>query len=586
MGYSEDKLEEIRARANIVEVIGAHVRLKRAGRNFVGLCPFHNEKTPSFSVNPERGFFHCFGCGAGGTVFNFVMRTEGLSFPEAIESLARRYGISLPDRGGDAGPGAGERAAALRANQVGAEFFAHVLWKTPEGAAARDYLAARGVAADTARTFMLGFAPERPANLAGVLDKRGLLAAGVRVGLIRKDDSGTRDMFRGRLMFPIRDAQGRVLAFGGRVLDQRLPKYINSPESPLYSKSRNVYGLYEARAAIASADRAIVVEGYLDAIAVWQAGFKETVASLGTALTADQLRLVGRHTRNVLACFDGDAAGRKASLRALEVFLTAGLLGRGIFIPPGYDPDTFIKERGAQAFDDLVGSAELLVDYFVAEQADSARGSLQAQARAAARVAELLKSVQDPFEFDLLARKAAGALGVNEQTLRGEGRRTIGAGQGGAYRAGAAAPRSPATAAAGALDGAAAAEVGLLAIAMLYPELRIEIAAQSAMLEDTAAATALADVCASQNPAEALETAVLERLNEAQRSRLSALLVGPLIETAAQARGLAHDFAEALIRRRRMRTMELTRRAAVSARSEDEAAAAAQEIIAIRRSGG
>ncbi|HVA83931.1 MAG TPA: DNA primase [Candidatus Binataceae bacterium] len=583
---SEDKLEEVRTRADIVEVIGAHVRLKRAGRNFVGLCPFHNEKTPSFSVNSERGFFHCFGCGAGGTVFNFVMRTEGLSFPEAIESLARRYGVTLPERGGQAGPGAGERDAALRANQTAADFFVHVLWKTPDGAAARDYLAARGVAAETARTFGLGFAPERPANLARALERRGLLAAAARLGLVRQDAGGTRDMFRGRLMFPIRDGQGRVLAFGGRVLDQRLPKYINSPESPLYSKSRNVYGLYEARAAIASADRAIVVEGYLDAIAVWQAGFKETVASLGTALTADQLRLVGRHTRNVLACFDGDAAGRKASLRALEIFLAAGLLGRGIFIPPGFDPDTFIKERGAQAFTGLIASADLLVDYFLAEQAAAARGSLEARVRAAAAVAEVLKAVHNPFEFDLLARKAADALGVGEEVLRAEARRPArGGGASAAAARGAAAARAPS----GAGDGATAAEVGLLAVALLHPELRSEIAAHAAMLEDASVAGALAEVCASQEPATVLEVEVAERLGEAQRSRLSALAVGPLLETAAQARALARDFAGALTRRRQQRAMETTRRAAASAGSagnDDEAMAAAQAMIALRRRGG
>jgi DNA primase len=579
---SEDKLEEVRTRADIVEVIGAHVRLKRAGRNFVGLCPFHSEKTPSFSVNSERGFFHCFGCGAGGTVFNFVMRTEGLNFPEAIESLARRYGVTLPARGGQAGPGAGERDAALSANQTAADFFVHVLWKTPAGAAARDYLAVRGVAAETARTFGLGFAPERPANLARALERRGLLAAAVRLGLVRQDGAGTRDMFRGRLMFPIRDGQGRVLAFGGRVLDQRLPKYINSPESPLYSKSRNVYGLYEARAAIAGADRAIVVEGYLDTIAVWQAGFKETVASLGTALTADQLRLVGRHTRNVLACFDGDAAGRKASLRALEIFLAAGLLGRGIFIPPGFDPDTFIKERGAQAFTELIASAELLVDYFLAEQAAAARGSLEARVRAAAAVAEVLKAVHNPFEFDLLARKAADALSVGEEVLRAEARRPM---RGGAR--GTAAARAPSAAGAG--DGATAAEVGLLAVALLHPELRGAIAAHAAMLEDASVAAALAEVCASQEPAAVLEVDVAERLGEAQRSRLSALAVGPLIETAGQARALAHDFAEALMRRRQQRAMETTRRAAASAGSagnDDEAMAAAQEMIALRRRGG
>jgi DNA primase len=584
--FSDDKLEEVRTRADIVEVIGAHVRLKRAGRNFVGLCPFHNEKTPSFSVNAERGFFHCFGCGAGGTVFNFVMRTEGLSFPEAIESLARRYGVTLPERGAEAGPGAGERDAALRANQIAADFFVHVLWKTPDGAAARDYLSARGVAAETARTFVLGFAPERPANLAGALERRGLLAAGVRLGLVKQDGAGTRDMFRGRLMFPIRDGQGRVLAFGGRVFDQRVPKYINSPESPLYSKSRNVYGLYEARAAIASADRAIVVEGYLDAIAVWQAGFKETVASLGTALTVDQLRLVGRLTRNVLACFDGDAAGRKASLRALEIFLAAGLLGRGIFIPPGFDPDTFIKERGAQAFAELIASADLLVDYFLAEQAAAARGSLEARARAAAAVADVLKAVHNAFEFDLLARKAADALGVGEEVLRAEARRPARGGAYGAEARGMALSRPPSAAAAGAGDGATAAEVGLLAVALLHPELRGEIAAHAAMLEDAGVAAALGEVCASQEPAAVLEVRVAERLGDAQRSRLSALAVGPLIETAGQARALARDFADALARRRQQRAMETTRRAAASAGSDDEAMAAAQEMIALRRRGG
>jgi DNA primase len=586
--FSDDKLEEVRTRADIVEVIGAHVRLKRAGRNFVGLCPFHNEKTPSFSVNAERGFFHCFGCGAGGTVFNFVMRTEGLSFPEAIESLARRYGVTLPERGAEAGPGAGERDAALRANQVATDFFAHVLWKTPDGAAAREYLSARGVTAETARTFGLGFAPERPANLARALEKRGLLAAAVRLGLVKQDGVGTRDMFRGRLMFPIRDGQGRVLAFGGRVLDQRLPKYINSPESPLYSKSRNVYGLYEARAAIASADRAIVVEGYLDAIAVWQAGFKETVASLGTALTVDQLRVLGRHTRNVLACFDGDAAGRKASLRALEIFLAAGLLGRGIFIPPGFDPDTFVKERGAQAFAELVASAELLVDLFFRELSKDTPGPgapLEGRIGAARRVIELLRLIPDQLQASALMSKASGFFGVPEDIIRDLARRPARGGGYGAAARGSAAAR-PSAAAAGAGDGATAAEVGLLAVALLHPELRGEIAAHGAMLEDAGVAAALGEVCASEEPAAVLEVRIAERLGDAQRSRLSALAVGPLIETAAQARALARDFADALARRLQQRAMETTRRAAASATSDDEAMAAAQEMIALRRRGG
>jgi DNA primase len=337
--YSQEKIEEVRSRADIIEIIGAHVQLRRTGRNFTGLCPFHNEKTPSFSVNPERGFFHCFGCGAGGSVFDFVMRMDALTFPESIQSLARRYGITLPQPTTSPGaPSAGERDALGSANQVAAEFYAHVLWNTTDGAAARDYLKSRGISVETAKDFALGFAPARPANLAAALHKRGLTAAGLKVGLLKQDGRGGSpyDMFRARLMFPIRDAQGRVVAFGGRVLDDRLPKYINSPESPIYSKARTVYGLSEARQAIAKADRALIVEGYIDVIALAQAGFKETVASLGTSLTVEQIRLLSRYTRNLIACFDGDNAGRKASMRALEVFLDAGVLGRGAFIPEAW----------------------------------------------------------------------------------------------------------------------------------------------------------------------------------------------------------------------------------------------------------
>lgn len=582
--FSEDKLDEIRTRADIVEVVGAHVRLRRAGRNFTGLCPFHNEKTPSFSVNPERGFFHCFGCGAGGTVFNFVMRAEGLSFPEAVESLARRYGVSLPERG-ESGPRAGERDAAIRANQTAAEFFAHVLWNTPDGSRARDYLAARGVTADTARTFMLGFAPDRQANLTRALEKRGLLAAGLRLGLVRQDGAGARDMFRARLMFPIRDSQGRVIAFGGRVLDQRLPKYINSPESPLYSKARNLYGLYEARAAIGHADRAIVVEGYLDAIAVWQAGFKETVATLGTALTVDQLRLLARHTHNVLACFDGDDAGHKASLRSLEVFLAAGLLGRGIFIPSGFDPDTFVRARGAAAFGELVQSADLLADYFLSDQAARAKTSFEARARAAEEVAGLLRLVRNPFEFDLLARRAADFLGIGEDVLRAQARRS-----GNAARPDTAVRgtqrEAAAASGAGAVDGAAAAEIGLLAAALLHPALRGDLAKKIDLFEDAAVATVLAEVCSSDESSAVLEVSVAERLDDTQRGRLSALAVGPLMETVEQAGVLVRDYTEALKRRRQQRAMGATRRAAMSAASVDEAAAHAQEAITLRRRGG
>ncbi|MFZ0660659.1 MAG: DNA primase, partial [Candidatus Binataceae bacterium] len=419
----EDKIEEVRTRADLVEIVGAHVRLRRTGRNFTGLCPFHQEKTPSFSVNAERGFFHCFGCGAGGTVFNFIMKMEGLTFPEAVRQVAHRYGIEIPESENVGGPSVSERDGLYRANQFAADFFERALWKSDEGERARAYLEARGITPATARAFKVGFTPEQPVWLARALEKRGLADCGLKLGLLKRDPAGTHDMFRARVMFPIRDVQGRVIAFGGRVLDDRQPKYLNSPESPLYSKTRTLYGLFEARQAITAKDRAILVEGYIDAIMLSQAGFKEVVAGCGTALTVEQLRLLSRHTRNVLACFDGDSAGRKASLRALEIFLQAGLLGRGIFIPAGFDPDTFIREHGAESLARLADSAGLLIDYFLQAQAEEAGRSLAARAQAAERVAAVLRMVTNNFEFDMLARKAAPLLGVGEELLRREAHR-------------------------------------------------------------------------------------------------------------------------------------------------------------------
>ena len=615
----QDKIEEVRSRADIVEIVGAHVRLKRAGRNFVGLCPFHNEKTPSFTVNAERCFFHCFGCGAGGTAFDFVMRMEGLTFPEALQSLARRYGIALPERGEGAGAAAGERDAGFLANQTAAEFFAHVLWNTEDGKLARDYLKSRGITSDTARAFMLGFAPARPANLASALQKRGIMEAAVKLGLVRRDGASVHDMFRARLMFPIRDAQGRVIAFGGRVLDDRLPKYMNSTESPVYSKARALYGIYEARQTLARTDRAIVVEGYIDAIALWQAGFKETVASLGTSLTVDQLRLLSRYTRNVIACFDGDDAGRKASLRALEVFLAAGLLGKGAFIPAGFDPDTFVRDRGAQALKELIDSAELLVDYFLREQSVAARESISARARAAERVAEILRMVANPFEFDLLARKAAGMLGVGEELLRNHARRGArpapsqpeassreatkildrisklqqitqehGATSGEEANAKESIRTLQARLRVGThlarLDAATQAELGLLAIAIRYPGLRSEILAKASLaaFDDRPLAAFFEEICRSDETGAQIEVQLQEQLTEDRRARLGEFMVGEMLDDPQKARAVANDYLNALDRRRRAQEIDKLRRAA-SVASGGEGDAHAQAIVTLRR---
>jgi len=595
--FGDDKIEEVRSRADIVEIVGAHVRLRRAGRNFVGLCPFHNEKTPSFSVNAERGFFHCFGCGVGGSVFNFITRVEGLTFPEAVRSLAKKYGVMLPEHD-VSGPGAGEREAMLKASEVAAEFFAHVLWNTTDGAMARDYLKSRAISVETARAFMIGYAPSRPASLAKALEKRGLRDAGIKVGLVRKDGNDAYDMFRARVMFPIRDAQGRAIAFGGRVLDARLPKYINSPESPLYSKTRTLYGLFEARQAISSSassgkDRAILVEGYFDVIALWQAGFKEAVAGCGTALTVEQLRVLSRYTKNVIACFDGDAAGRKASMRALEIFLQAGLLGRGIFIPSGFDPDTFVRERGAAAFAELTDKSELLVDYFLSEQAGDARGSIAERARAAQRVAEVLKLVGDPFQFDLLARKAADLLSIGEDVLRKEARGPSRSATPSRFARDTRANSNPPAAASAAAggDAGAKAEIGLVALALLHPELRNEIAQSGATanFEEIRLGGVLADLCRTDEAYTALEEWISDRLTIEEQGRVSEFAVGPQQdeledETAKvsndleKCRALVNDYVVALERRRR--TREVGRLRGSGADVSD-----AQAVIALRRGG-
>jgi DNA primase len=596
--FTEREIEEVRSRADVVEVIGAHVRLRRAGRNFVGLCPFHNEKTPSFTVNPERGFFHCFGCGAGGTIFDFMIKVEGLTFPEALQSLATRYGITLPERSADsrAGPNLanGDRASMVTANQVAAEFYANVLWNTSDAELARDYLKTRGITSETARAFMLGFAPPRAANVVAILQKRGLLEPALKLGLAKKDDSGTAyDMFRARLMFPIRDAQGRVIAFGGRVLDNRLPKYINSAESPLYSKARALYGVAEARSTISKGDRAIVVEGYIDVIALWQAGFKETVATLGTALTIEQLRLLSRYTRNILACFDGDDAGRKASLRALEAFLQAGLLGRGVFIPQGYDPDTLMHERGAGHFTGLLQHSELLIEMFLRQQAQIApkgRAAVDDRARILASIGDKLRLINDEFQFNLLVRKAVDLVGFTdreEAVLRRAGRRALAIGGARQNATGRAQEVSSGTGNTTPSPGALVqAELGLIALALHYPDLRPELKSHLCqhVFPDQGTGSLLEDICATSESSVSLEAAISCRLGEQRRGWLSGMMVGSLMDDSAKARSLMADYLNALSEGQRRYEVAQLRQAALTANGEEAVAAAQAVIVARRRS--
>ncbi len=425
----DEAIRTVRERASLSEVVSDVIALRRRGRSAVGLCPFHAEKTPSFTVSEDRGFFHCFGCGEHGDVFGFVMKTQSLTFPEAVRRVADRFGVSLPE---EAGEPARRREPLTAANAAAAAFFQAEL-RGPGGGRARAYLRERGLSEEVIERFGLGWAPGAGEALARHLRTKGVpLEDALTAGLVMRRDrpdgaGGVLDRFRERIMFPITDTSGKVIAFGGRILPGRPaggeppPKYLNSAESPVFRKGHTLYGLALARDAIRKADRAIVVEGYLDLIALAQAGIGEVVAPLGTALTAEQLRLLRRFTETVIACFDGDLAGRRAAARSFPVFLEAGLWGRGAFLPAGEDPDTFVRAQGRLALEGVLAAAEPLVEAFVGELAGPKAEAVGRYAQAAREVARLLKRVREPHEFDVLVRLAAQRLGVREETLRSEG---------------------------------------------------------------------------------------------------------------------------------------------------------------------
>lgn len=356
-------LDELRNRLSIAEVVGSRVKLTRKGREFSGLCPFHSEKTPSFTVSAEKGFYHCFGCGAHGDAITFVMKTQNLPFREALELLAGQVGLELPKKMQRRDPEAQAlNDRLLRVIQTAQEFFIQQL-QTGAGNAARQYLHKRGLSIETQRQFALGFAPDARDLLKTKLQQAGhSIADAVTTGmLIDAEQRAPYDRFRGRIMFPIFNAKQQPIAFGGRILGVGEPKYLNSPETPLFHKGQTVYALSQATASIGKGKRqAIVVEGYMDAIALHQAGFTNAVANLGTALTEQQIQLLWRYGDQVLLCFDGDTAGQRAALRAVErmlPILQAGKEIRFITMPTGFDPDSLILAKGAAAFQALLDQA-------------------------------------------------------------------------------------------------------------------------------------------------------------------------------------------------------------------------------------
>lgn len=364
----EDFISDLIARSDIVQVISRSVPLKKAGREFRACCPFHQEKTPSFYVNPTKQFYHCFGCGKSGTVVSFLMDYSNLSFREAIEELADHAGVKVP-AGSNPSRGDGDYQKMLDLMQEVQRAYQHELMREESGEKARSYLKSRGLSHETAKKFGLGYAPAGwdfvLSRFGGSEESDRLL---VKTGMVKAKEEGRKlyDGFRDRLMFPITDNRGRVIAFGGRVIDEGEPKYLNSPDTPLFRKGRVVFGLEHARNAIRQAEKALVVEGYTDVIALAQHGVEYAVAALGTAMTPDHVRELFKQTAHVVFCFDGDSAGRTAAERALDACLPMmhdGRLASFMFLPQGQDPDTFVREEGAKGFEEQIADAIPIAEF-------------------------------------------------------------------------------------------------------------------------------------------------------------------------------------------------------------------------------
>ncbi|MDX9785988.1 MAG: DNA primase [Desulfobacterales bacterium] len=421
----EDKISEIKNAADIVEIVSETVILRKTGKDFQGLCPFHTEKTPSFTVSPAKQIFYCFGCGAGGNVFNFLMKKEGLTFPEALSKLARRCGIELPSA--QLSPTQkqrlNEREKLLTVNAMAMAFFNTNL-KTAIGSSARVYLTKRGINEQTINQYKIGFAPEGWDHLARFLKSKTVpLQLGEKSGLLRAKQQQGRyyDNFRNRIIFPIFDMENRVIGFGGRVMDKALPKYLNSPETPVYNKRRSLYGMQAARSESRARECVFVVEGYFDLLALHQNGIQNSVATLGTALTPEHIQILKGFigsTGHIILVFDSDDAGIKAAERSVEVFSKGFVDARIIVLPTGHDPDSFIMEKGRGAFLEKA-SHSLSIIPFLIESAIKRHGlSTEGKVRIVSNLKDALAAIEDGLTRSLHIRDLAERLGVDETAVR------------------------------------------------------------------------------------------------------------------------------------------------------------------------
>jgi len=432
----EDKISEIRNAADIVEIVSESVSLRRAGKNMVGLCPFHAEKTPSFTVSPDKQIFYCFGCGTGGNVFSFVMKRDGAAFADAARSLARRYGVDLPEKplSGRDKKRIGEQEALFDVNRAAAEFYHHTLLRQAAGKPAVDYLLHRGLTLETLGAFQLGYAPKGWDHLLGFLTRKGFAPSLLeKAGLVaaRKDGSGYYDRFRDRVIFPIWDEQARVVGFGGRVMDDSTPKYLNSPETPVYIKRRILYGLHRARDACRAEGTVFIVEGYLDLIALHQHGILNAAATLGTALSPEHIRSLARMAGHLVLVYDSDEAGIRSAQRCIDIFWKEHVdFRRGdvfredradthiLVLPEGHDPDSFLFRHGADEFRRVVREDQKSIVGFLMDRAVRKHGlSTEGKIRIVSELLAPLAAINDSVARALYVQQLSEHTGVPESAI-------------------------------------------------------------------------------------------------------------------------------------------------------------------------
>jgi DNA primase len=418
---SDDVINQIRDRVDIAEIVGQHVSLTRAGQNLKGLCPFHQEKSPSFHVSSSRQIFHCFGCGAGGNVFTFLTRITGASFPETVRDLGRKVGIEVEGSSAVPGPQAAQSHRIEQLNQATARWFQQNLREEQVGGEARDYLAGRGIQQTTIDRFGIGLAPAEWDGLIKSLTKQGFTHQDMAsAGLVIPRDNGTGyyDRFRARVMFAITDLRKRIVGFGGRVLGDGTPKYLNSPDTPLFKKGQTLFALDVAREAITRTKTVIVVEGYFDAIALHQAGLTHTVATLGTALTPEHVHILRRFASKVVLLFDPDPAGIRAALRGLDLFVNSGLGVTVVTLPAGEDPDTYVRHAGTEAFARLEQQAPSLLDFALEHTLKTAESTtMEGRVQSVDEILRILQKSEHPIEREERIRLVAERFGINQQRL-------------------------------------------------------------------------------------------------------------------------------------------------------------------------